>query len=311
MKVAVFGGTGFVGQAILKELVQRGHIPSVLVRKGSEGKVLHQERCRMVSGDISEEDSIRETLRGTGAVIYTIGILREFPHKGITYKNTHVTGVQRCIEITKDIGMKRFILMSANGVKELGTAYQSTKFTAEQLLRKSKLLWTIFRPSLIFGEPHGRIEFCSQLRDQLVLPPLPAPLFYKGLFPRRAGQFLFSPIHVDNVASFFVRSLENDSTINQTFELGGPRMITWKELIETIGNASGKQKLKLPVPALFIQSLAILFGRFEWFPLTKDLITMLMEGNTCDSTAFFNEFEINPIPFSVDSLGYLNLDHPL
>ncbi len=187
MKVALFGGTGFVGSYILKELVQKGYTPNVLVRSGSLSKI--NSSCEVVKGDIQNKNAIKETMHGAEAVFYTIGIIREFPKKGVTFKELHLNGLKHCIEIARKIGLKRFILMSANGVKPDGTAYQQTKWQADEALKESGLNWTIFRPSLIFGDSgvEGRPEFCTQIRDDMLSLPFPAPLFFNGLLPFNSG----------------------------------------------------------------------------------------------------------------------------
>ena len=135
MKVSVFGGTGFVGGYIIKELIHQGMIPRVLVRRGSEPKITSTPE--IVIGRIENQNAITETIDGTEAVIYNIGIIREFPSKGITFATLHLQGLKSCIEIAKILGVKRFILMSANGVKKDGTGYQTTKWKAEELLKES------------------------------------------------------------------------------------------------------------------------------------------------------------------------------
>ena len=99
-------------------------------------------------GDIGSQDTIDITLSGCDAAIYNIGLIREFPRKGVTFEEAHVEGVRRVIEGASRKGVDRFLLMSANGVRGSGTPYQDTKFRAEELLRDSGLKWTIFRPSI-------------------------------------------------------------------------------------------------------------------------------------------------------------------
>lgn len=305
MKVALFGGTGFVGSYIVEALLNRGHEPILLVREGSEQKVHRKDECQIVTGDITDRESVRETLSGSEAVIYLIGIIREFRRKGISYEALHFEGAKRCMVATDEMGVKRFILMSANGVKPDGTGYQRTKYLAEQYLRTTGLHWTVFRPSLIFGDPMGKVEFCSRLRDQLIRLPLPAPLFHSGLIPRNAGKFEMSPIHIKDVAAIFTMALDMKETIGQIYELGGPDTFDWKTIIKTIGSAVGKKKWTVPAPALGIKLVAALFDRFAFFPITRDQITMLMEGNSYDSAATFELFGITPTPFNRGNLSYL------
>tara|TARA_Y100001934_G_scaffold97433_1_gene120214 strand:- start:148 stop:747 length:600 start_codon:yes stop_codon:yes gene_type:complete len=199
--------------------------------------------------------------------------------------------------------------MSANGVCPDGTGYQKTKWMSEQYLRNTDLKWTIFRPSTIFGDPrgNGRPEFCSQLKKDLINLPFPAPLFHEGLLPFDAGNFSMSPVHIKDVATSFVGSLQNEKTELKTIELGG-QDFTWKEIIQIIGSASGKKKFMVPAPVIAVKSVAKALDRFPWFPVTADQLTMLVEGNTCDSTKYFKENNINPIPFSEENLSYLGKD---
>ena len=305
MKVALFGGTGFVGTYITEELLNNNHDPVLLVRPGSENKVYLPEKCHVNIGDITDFESIEQTINNTDAVIYNIGIIRQFPKKGITFEAMNFEGARHCMEAAERLGVKRFILMSANGVKYNGTLYQSTKFLAEQYLKNTELEWTIFRPSLIFGDPKGTQEFCSQLRDDMLSLPLPAPLFFEGLIPWAAGKFEMSPVHIKDVAVFFVKALNIGKTIGEIYELGGPKSYTWIELIDLIAAASRKKKWKIPAPVTPIKLAASIFERFPFFPITKDQLTMLLEGNTCDSTNSFKLFEVDPISFSTENLEYL------
>ena len=307
MKVALFGGTGFVGSYLIDELLASDHIPRVLVRPGSEEKLMQAEKCECVQGDINDSGAVSDTLSGTEAAIYNIGIIRQFPRQGITYENLQFEGARFCMEKCEDAGIDRFILMSANGVKPDGTDYQKTKWLAEQYLKNTALKWTIFRPSFIFGDPRGgsRPEFCTQLNKDLIRLPIPAPLFHNGLLPLDAGNFSMSPIHIKDIASIFVKSITSEDTISQTFELGGPHTLDWKEIIQTIAKGAGKNKWTIPAPAIIVKSVAALFDRFSWFPITRDQLTMLMEGNTCDASDLFSILKVDPMSFTVQELSYL------
>ena len=304
MRVAIFGGTGFVGSYLVDALVAAGHHLALLVRPGSEDKVRHRERVRIVSGDLSDPDSVRTTLEHCDAAIYNIGIIREFPSQGITFRSMQYEGAMRVIEAADDGSVSRFLLMSANGVKPDGTPYQETKYLAERFLAQSEMNYTIFRPSVVYGDPRGRMEFCTQLRDDMIRSPLPAPNFYSGSSPKTGG-FAMSPVHVLDVAQAFCRSLENEATYGKTMTLCGPEAVSWPEIIRRIARASGRKKLIVPVPAGLVAAAAGLLERFESFPLTRDQLTMLLEGNTGDSSEVFAELRIEPRSFDQKSLAYL------
>ena len=113
-----------------------------------------------------------------------------------------------------------------------------------------------------------------------------------------------SPIHVKNVAEFFVKSIKSKVCEKNIFDLGGPEALTWKEIIHQIALASGKRTWKIPAPVVVIKIAASILDRFKWLPVTRDQLTMLMEGNTV-STNYFDDFSINPIKFSMENLEYL------
>ena len=84
MKVALIGGTGYVGSYIIDELIENNFTPRILVRKESHSKVIQPDKCEMINGDVEDEDALRETLSGCDAVIYLIALIREFPAKKIS-----------------------------------------------------------------------------------------------------------------------------------------------------------------------------------------------------------------------------------
>ena len=104
--------------------------PETERKKESQSKLFQRGENEVILGDLNNESAIRETIKGCEAVIYNVGIIREFPSKGITFENLHFEGAKRCIDIAKDEQVRRFILMSANGVKKNGTGYQKTKILA-------------------------------------------------------------------------------------------------------------------------------------------------------------------------------------
>jgi NADH dehydrogenase len=306
MKVALIGGTGFVGSAICRRLIDQGHRPRLLVRPGHEAKVVRPAESEIVTGEVGDRDALDRCLEGADAVMYLIGILREFPKQGITFDGLQRVGVEDTIAAATRHGVGRFILMSANGIRADGTAYQRSKFLAEEALKRSGLRWTIFRPSVIFGDPDGRMEFCSQLKKDIIDAPIPAPLFFDGLLPKNAGGFQLAPVFIDDVAEAFVLALTEARTESQTYSLCGPQRLSWKEILTTIAAASGKTKLMLPAPAIAIKATAGLLDRYPWFPISRDQVQMLMEGNVCSENDSFARLGLVPTPFGIDRLGYLN-----
>lgn len=307
MRIALIGGTGFVGSYLTRALLEAGHEPSLLIRAGSESKVSVGVDIRKTAGDLSSETALRATMDGCSAVIYNVGILREFPSRGITFEETQYQGLVRTVEAAKAAGIKRLLLMSANGVKRPGTPYQETKRRAEEYALQSGMDVTVLRPSVIFGDPQGKMEFATQLFQDMVKPPIPAVGFFSGLNPRQ-GAIVMSPVHIDDVASAFVAALENDATIGQTYCLGGPEVLTWAEMLRRIGEATGRRKVILPMPTFLMRAGATLLDRLPFFPVTRAQLTMLEEGNTADPAALKQLIGREPKSFSVDALAYLAED---
>lgn len=303
MKVAIFGGTGFVGSWLVEALLAAGHEPSLLVRAP-----LELDRCRITRGDIDDADAVGATLKDCDALIYNIGLLREYPRRGITFEHEHFEGVRAAAAAAKARGITRFLLMSANGVKARGTAYQATKFRAEQLVQSQGFDFTIFRPSVIFGAPRGRMEIATQLYRDLVRPPLPAPAFHTGLRPA-TGQLMMSPVWIGDVADAFVAALENPQTIGRTIEIGGPEALSWTDMIRRVAAATGRRKILLPVPVAAMRLAASLFDWLPFFPVTRDQLTMLAEGNTASAGELERLIGRKAKAFSPDSLSYLDDGH--
>jgi NADH dehydrogenase len=304
-KVALFGGTGFVGRYLTDALTRAGYEVRLLARPDPGRSRVAQAEVAVVEGTIGDSAAVRETLRGADVAIYNIGILREHPSRGITFEALQNEGARRVIEACVDLGVSRVVLMSANGVEQEQTDYQRTKRAAEKYLEGSGLEWTIFRPSVIFGDPRGAMEFATQLRHEIIDSPLPAPLFYTGMLPTKAGQFELSPVHVEDVAELFARSIEDARFFRRIVPVGGPDVLTWTAILRTIAHASGKRYFAAPVPACAVDLAARLFERFPAFPLTRDQLKMLLQGNVADANRVFDDVGIRPRRFSEESLAYL------
>ncbi len=305
MRVGLVGGTGFVGSHVVDGLVAAGHQPCLLVRPGSESKIVQTGSCRIIRGDLDDSESIRKTVESCDAVVYLIGILREDARRGVTFEALQRRGVERVADIAGAAGVQHFVLLSANGVSKEGTAYQTTKWHAERIVERSGMGSTILRPSVVFGDPRGRMEFCTQLRDEMIRLPLPAPLFFEGLSVWKAGRFQMSPVHVRDVARVLVGSLESADARSETHVLCGPEALEWREIIGRIAAALGKRKLALPAPAAAVRAAARLLDSNAWFPITRDQLNMLLAGNTGDSTEVFARFGVEPMRFAPDNLAYL------
>lgn len=296
MKVFVTGASGFVGNEILRQLITAGHTARCLLRPGSEGKLAQREGVEIYPGDATRAESLEGALAGCDAVIHLIGIIREFPGKGITFRQLHVAATENMVGAAETQGVRRFLHMSANGARAgAPSAYHSSKWAAEEQVREGDLDWTIFRPSLIFGPGDG---FVTMLADMIRRFPA-VPVIGDG-------HYTFSPIAVSDVAAGFVGALANPATVGQTYHCGGPETLTYDAILDIIGSALGKKSLtKVHYPLFMMKPVVAMLEGIPAFPITTSQLTMLLEGNSCDPAPFATAFGLAPEPFTTGIRRYL------
>ena len=287
MRVFVTGGTGFVGREILKQLSGEGHTARILVRGPWQERLHGIEGIDAVNGDATDAASLDGALEGCDAVIHLVGIIREFPSRGVTFERLHVGATRNLLDAARQQGVQRFVHMSANGSREAAdTAYHRTKWQAEQSVRESGLDWTIFQPSLVYGRGD---QFVNMLADQIrKLPAVPVI---------GDGRYRLSPVAVENVARGFVAALENQAAIGQAYPCGGPDTVSYDELLDAIAAALGRSKpAKLHHPLWLMQPMIRMLDGFSAFPITRDQLTMLLEGNECDPRPWAEAFGLSLTP---------------
>ena len=305
MRIAIFGGTGFVGFHLLKFLCEENIHVNALVRSGSEAKLWKNDNISCISGDIFSEASVLQTLEGCDHVIYSIGILEESYKDGSTFQSLQYEGLKKVVDNCSGRNIKKFILMSANGVDKNVTEYQKTKLSAEKYLQNSKFDHTIFRPSVIFGNPKGRMEFATQLNNEMIKLPIPAVNFFSSLNPK-LNTVKMSPVHVDDVVSAIHVALASDKTHNKIYELGGPDDLSWIQIINTIMLATSKKKLVVPMPINIMKIFTKFFSWVPGLPVTYDQITMLEQGNTVSSVCLRELIGRELQSFNTKNLEYLS-----
>src|SRR4051812_9852818 len=215
----VTGGSGFVGSAIIDELLARNYSVNALVNRAVPANA---EAVRLVQGDLFDDKALDEGMAGADAVIHLVGIIMERPRLGITFDRIHARGT-RCVGgAARRNGVRGFIHMSALGARpNAASRYHRTKFEAEEYVRASGLDWTIFRPSLIHG-PRGEFMRMEAKWVRRRSPPfLFMPYFGAGAFGQR-GAGMLQPVYVGDVARAFVDALGNRRTIGNGYPLGGP-----------------------------------------------------------------------------------------
>ena len=289
MKVFVTGGTGFVGRETVTRLHAAGHQVRCLVRAGSEAKLPEIEVLERVTGDVADATSLAGAMDGCEAVVHLVGIIREFPGRGVTFERQHVEATRNIVNLTVQSGIRRYLHMSANGAAEkAGTGYLTSKWQAEQHVRSSGLDWTIFRPSVIFGAEGEFVQMLISIIKNLPVVPVIGN-----------GRYEMQPVAVGQVADSFVRALDLPQTVGRTYPLAGKKPYSYLEMLDAVSRALGKGPVKTIRQPLFLMKPAIkLLESFQQFPITSDQLTMLLEGNVCDPSEWVADFGLVPEDFA-------------
>ncbi len=292
MIIFLAGGTGFVGGHIRNILLEEGHSIRLLTHRRMTGGA---DGVQMVEGDVLKPASFSAVLDGCDAVINLVGIIREFPDRGMTFSRLHVEATGNLVDAAKRAGIRRYLQMSALGARpDAVSVYHKTKFQAEEYVRASGLDYTIFRPSIIFGP---KDEFVNKLAGFITDYPV-VPVIGDG-------EYRLQPIAADDVARCFALSLEMPETIGKTFELCGPDRFSYNEMLDVIGRVLGRSEVKkLKNPLGLMKLVTRLMQGFAFFPLTMDQLLMLLEENICDGS-WRNTFRFEPTGFIEGIRSYL------
>jgi uncharacterized protein YbjT (DUF2867 family) len=299
-RVFVTGGSGFVGQAVIEELLSRNIDVIALVNRGSLGA--HADRVKTIRGDLFNASALESGMSDCDAVIHLVGIIMEKPSAGVTFHRIHVDGTRAVLDAARTAGVRRYVHMSSLGTRpNAASTYNQTKYAAEELVRASGLDWTIFRPSMIHG-PRGdftRMQVAWAKRQ--AMPFLFMPYFGRGVLGM-GGAGRIQPVYVNDVARAFVDAINNPKTIGQTYDLAGPDVLTWPELHRSVARAvTGKSRWVMPLPAWYAKALTRVVPA-PLLPFNRDQIVMSQEDNPADVAKFAADFGWTPRPFA-ETLG--------
>ncbi len=302
MHVFLTGATGFVGSYVLEALIDAGHTVRCLMRDTNVPLKITHDGIEKVKGDVTKPKTLTGLMRGCDAVIHLVGIIQENSRAGVTFKTMHLDATKHVVDEARDSEIDCFIQMSANGARSEGvSAYQTTKWQAEQYVKKAGFgHWTIFRPSVIFGAPMpGQPEFTSQLTETLILAFPILPVFGDGAYQMQ-------PVAVTDVANAFVQALTLPAANEQTYPVAGPVAYAYTEILDILAEGAGiSPKPQLKQPLWLVRPMIHTVGKLGVLPITPDQFEMLVEGNTCDPTAFYRDFDLQRVPFTAANLRYL------
>ena len=290
-RVFLTGATGFVGHAAIRALRAHGYAVRCLVRRGSELDLRGLEAIERVEGDVLSPAALERDMEGCDTVVHLVGIIREEPATLSTFERIHTQGTINVLEAAATTGVRRYVHMSALGVRPGARArYHRSKWAAEEAVRASPIPWTIFRPSIIYGRGDRFVNILAGLIRRYPVVPVIG-----------SGQQRLQPVPVEHVAEAFARAVELPASVKHTYDVGGPDAVTMVQLLDLIGAALGRSRVrKAHAPIGLVRPMARLLHRLPGFPLTPDQLLMLEEDNVCDPQPFYATFGLSPLPLATD-----------
>lgn len=282
--VFLTGGTGFVGSVVARRLRAHGHHVRALVRSADKTKSLAEQGIEVVLGDITQPKSLDEAVDGCDTVIHLVGIIREDPPE--TFEAVHTRGTLRVLEAAERCGVRRFVHMSALGARSEGTAYQRTKYEAEELVRRCSIPGVIFRPSVIVGPGGGFLELLlGMLRIVPVVPVI------------GDGQYRLQPTDVEDVAEAFARAAGRGDSLVGSLQIGGPHKLTYNRLLGIICEEFGWRRRFIHIPVGLVKPFVDVASNWRLpTPISSQELAMLLEENIIpgDACALREVFGIEP-----------------
>jgi uncharacterized protein YbjT (DUF2867 family) len=279
--VCVLGGTGFVGRRIVSHLIRDGWRVVVPTRNRVRARpLLVLPGTDVVECDVSDGAQLGQVLRGSDTVINLIGILNEAGHDGSGFRRVHVDLVERIVRACQDAGVRKLLHMSAlKASAERGPShYLRTKGEGERVIATlcgDTLPYTIFQPAVIFGPGDTFINrFATLMRwlPMLALPRLDAR---------------FAPVYVDDVAAAFARAVTDAGTDFRTFQLCGPGIYSFREILQLTKKFANIHCGLLGLPDALGQAQAFLLERLvPGKPFSLDNFRSLSVANVCTDNGF-------------------------
>jgi len=291
--VTIFGGSGFVGRYVAQRMAKQGWRVRVAVRRPNEALFVRQYgavgQVEPVLCNIRDDASVIKVIIGANAVVNCVGILSEVGKN--TFKDVQALGSERVAKISSENGVANFVQISAIGANERSSSnYARTKALGEASVLKYFPDATILRPSIIFGPED---QFFNRFAQMATLSPF---------LPLVGAHTKFQPVYVGDVASAVEKAL-SDRSVSGIYELGGPNIETFSELMKRMLGIIQRRRLMLKVP-FFVAGImgksldllkAITFGLFPNNILTQDQVKNLQRDNIVSTDANdLSDLEIRP-----------------
>lgn len=283
--LVVLGGTGFVGSHLLPRLARDGHRITVLTRNREQHRALAvTPGVRLVNADVHETDRLRAAFAGADAVINLVGILNCQGRQ--TFQRVHVELTGKVIEACRAAGVARLHQMSSLKAGQGLSQYLKTRGEAEARVRQSGLDWTIYQPSVIFGEGDGLVSrFASLLR-------------WLPLLPLARAQARVAPTYVGDVAEAIARCVDSNKLgLRSSLELYGPEVLTLGEIVRHIRDAAGLHTPVLSLPDSLGRLQAQVAGLLPGKPFSPDNFRSL-RTDSVGKTDGYAALGIVPQPFT-------------
>lgn len=271
MDVLVTGGTGFVGTALCAELVSQGHDVTALARRADDKNV--PESVTPYAGDVTDYDSVESAFEGKDAVVNLVAMSPLFQPKGGEQEHfrIHLGGTKNVVRAAEEHGVRRLIQQSGlDAGPDAPNHHLRAKGEAEAVVRASDLEWVILRPSIIFGDGDELRTF-TKLLTTPYLTGLPG-----------GGKIPFQPIWIQDFVPLVEAVLDGDEHVGQTYEFGGPEVLTLADITRLIYLAEGKSVTILPVPLVLAKIGAAVAGPVPIIPFGPDQVASLAVDNTVE-----------------------------
>lgn len=291
-----------MGREVVRQLRVSGHRVHLLARHPDSGlarELAAQFGAHIRPGDVLRENSLRDAFAGIDGVIHLVGVISEVG--GQTFENVHLHGTQHVLFAASDAGVRRYIHMSALGTRANAVArYHQTKWAAEEIVRRSGLGWTIFRPSIIYGPGDGFVNLFA--RFARVSPIVPAI---------GSGENKFQPVGVKVVAAAFIKALTEDRAVGATYDLCGPETFTLNEILDVIFDVLKRRRSTIHLPLGLAETQAAFLEKIypallhKAPPLNRDQILMLQEDNMGNAEPANIMFDLRHEPFREGIARYL------